>query len=703
MGSTRGEQAAADDERLNEFQQRHLLVSCQYIDKLLGEIQQTALASSSRALFPRHVATLTAVQKQVLGDYVARIRTRLLAVLDSQGLHPRRPDGNDVFAIRTTLTFVEVAIEELKPKYMRGYGAIPDAIVPQIDGIVDELGTIVRKLSEYLAEDPARDVQARLARLEQGRDDVQSLALLDRVITAHGLVEYRPRLAMLVERASSRSFEIAVFGRVSSGKSSLLNHILEAPVLPVGITPVTAVPTRIAHGREPRLLVSCADRPDAVLPLDRLPEFVTEQQNPSNARHVIRLLIELPLGRLRDGVVFVDTPGLGSLARGGAEQTMAYLPRCDLGAVLVDAGSTLTPDDLLTIQALRDAAIPVTVLLSKADLISEVDRDRAIAYIRDQLRTELSVGAAVHPVSVVPGHSALLDRWFATEIEPLYERHREAARASIARKIEALREAVQATLRARLERYARGARLDPAALQDAERALREAGGLFEPALQRCEQVADGIAVLGGEVLHQTAARLCREGPGGGEDEPAIVREIGASLREVVGDRVERVRLEVAGLESAGTQSIDRAARLLVLGTDPSRPGIDALPQFAFPLDGFTIRHASLLAFSRPLQIRYIEGRLRRRLGQRLDETLAVHARLVGAWARRAIDATRAAFEQQAEPVRTAFERLRQSPADPAPGADSAGVARDLEALDQMGVSPAPAARGAAPGSTGATP
>jgi GTP-binding protein EngB required for normal cell division len=674
---------------LNENQQRHLVVSCQYIDKLLVEVEQIVTGSSSRPVFPRHTATLTVLQKKVLGDYLARIRDRLLSVLDSQHLRPAPPHAQDVFAIRTTLTFVDNAIEELKPKYMRGFGAVPDALVPTIDGIVDELRTIVRKLSEYLAEDPASDLQARLARLERGRDDAGSLAVLERIITARGLVEYRPRLAMLVERASSRSFEIAVFGRVSSGKSSLLNHVLEAPVLPVGVTPITSVPTRITYGKDSTLHVWFADRPALTLTLDRLPELVTEQQNPSNARHVIRLVVELPARRLREGVVFVDTPGLGSLARGGAEQTMAYLPRCDVGAVLVDAGSTLTPDDLLTVQALHEAAVPATILLSKADLLAESECQRAIAYIAEQLLHELNVRAAVHPVSVMPGHAHLLDRWFSLEIEPLYERHQEAARVSLGRKIAALREAVHASLRVRLDRQDGWSHADPAAVQQAETELRRAAGLFGPTVQRCEELAESLTSLGGEVLGQAARRLRRGGRMGEDDSQAVVDEIGASLRDVVGDRVERIRLEVGGLATAGAHAIERAATALMLRAEPPRADVDDMPQLALAIAGVTLPRASLLAFSGALQVPYIERRLRRLVGGRLDESLTAHAKIVDAWARRAIEATRAAFEQQAEPLRTAFERLRRPASDRRGDQETASVAQDLRELEALATSHAP--------------
>jgi hypothetical protein len=100
--------------------------------------------------------------------------------------------------------------------------------------------------------------------------------------------------------------------------------------------------------------------------------------NPVNTKRMIRLVVALPSPRLQQGIVVVDTPGLGSLAITNAAETMAYLPHCDLGVVLIDAGSILTPEDLATIQSLSDAGIPVLVLLSKADLLGPEDWERTL-------------------------------------------------------------------------------------------------------------------------------------------------------------------------------------------------------------------------------------------------------------------------------------------------------------------------------------
>src|SRR5947207_1799156 len=79
------------------------------------------------------------------------------------------------------------------------------------------------------------------------------------IITRRGLVEFRPLLDQVVRRLESPQFEIAVFGRVSSGKSSLLNHVAGMDVLPVGVTPITAVPTRLVRGDRPAATISFAE------------------------------------------------------------------------------------------------------------------------------------------------------------------------------------------------------------------------------------------------------------------------------------------------------------------------------------------------------------------------------------------------------------------------------------------------------------
>src|SRR5262249_38848621 len=146
-----------------------------------------------------------------------------------------------------------------------------------------------------------------------------------------------------------------------------------------------------------------------------------------------------------------DTPGLGSLAVAGAEETIAYLPRCDLGIVLIDASTGLTQDDLVVVQALYQAGASAMVLISKGDLFSANDLEQMIAYVRTNLGDQLHIEPPLHAVSVSGTASVLCDRWFENELRPFLTRHHELAVTSQKRKIGALREAIIGALERRVE------------------------------------------------------------------------------------------------------------------------------------------------------------------------------------------------------------------------------------------------------------
>lgn len=431
---------------LNEFQKRRLRVTCEHIDKLLSSVEDVLNQSSSRSAFPKYQAGIPSAQRGTIESYISCVRAQLLRILDGQDIASGVPSISPVHAIHVALTFIEISAEELYPRNMRGYGDVPEAAKADLNGIVGELLGLVSRLDRYVLGGVGDDLKERLRNLAKKSNEMALLESIEAVVARHGLVEYRSAIADILERAEDKNFEIAVFGRVSSGKSSLLNAILATTTLPVGVTPVTAITTRVTHGEQPRMTVCFADRPLQTMGPVRLPEFATEQQNSGNAKHVCRIVVELPADRLRDGVTFVDTPGLGSLATNGATETLAYLPKCDLGVVLIDAGSTLTLEDLQTLMTLHEAAVPTTVLLSKSDLLSESDRIRVMDYIRKHIWSECGLDQPVYPVSSLPASRNMLDEWFDKEILPLYGRVRELRADSLKRKIGGLRTSLVTSL-----------------------------------------------------------------------------------------------------------------------------------------------------------------------------------------------------------------------------------------------------------------
>jgi hypothetical protein len=143
-------------QKLNEDQQRHLLVGFQYVDKLLSDIERILTASSARSPFPRYRWPLSPEQRAVVEERIALIRATIVRVLGEQGI-PIQPGKVDTaFAIRSALRFADIAVEEMSPKYMRKYGDLDPSAVPELTSIGEELRAMVRALDVYVAGDTPR-------------------------------------------------------------------------------------------------------------------------------------------------------------------------------------------------------------------------------------------------------------------------------------------------------------------------------------------------------------------------------------------------------------------------------------------------------------------------------------------------------------------------------------------------------------------
>jgi GTP-binding protein EngB required for normal cell division len=431
---------------MNESQKRSVLFGLLDIHRRMAEMEAMLAQCTIDSPFSPFVNDLSPTESQVVRDYFGRIRTTMVASLREVGI-PLESNSTSVrWSLQVGMPFLSIALAEMAPDRLRGYGFLDAAGEATVVKIQQDLRRLVDRLGAYLHQGLGRDFGERLARLEATPASVATLTLLDRVITRWQLVEFRPVLDSIVRRFEAPQLEIAVFGRVSSGKSSLLNHLAGRAVLPVGVTPITAVPTRLTRGNDTAAVISFAEREPRRIDVGQLSEYASEEGNPGNHKHVTNILVQLPSPRLREGVVLVDTPGIGSLALGGSAETLAYLPRCDLGVVLVDAASTLNQDDLTLLRALYEAGIPAQVLVSKADLLSPPDRERMAAYLREHLRRELGLDLRIQPVSTIGPDEALLTQWFEREIAPLWDRHRTLAEASLRRKTAHLRESVVAVL-----------------------------------------------------------------------------------------------------------------------------------------------------------------------------------------------------------------------------------------------------------------
>src|SRR5204862_3285193 len=142
-----------------------------------------------------------------------------------------------------------------------------------------------------------------------------------------------------------------VLGEFNHGKSTFINALLGAPVLPTGITPTTAVLTHILHGAKAgaTLVMESGDRKS--VDLKKLGEWLTvdgQAEKPARGKAgegIHHVELTHPAAILGEHVTIVDTPGVNDINEQRAEITYGYLPRADAAVFLLDATQILSASE----------------------------------------------------------------------------------------------------------------------------------------------------------------------------------------------------------------------------------------------------------------------------------------------------------------------------------------------------------------------
>src|ERR1035441_5655479 len=241
-------------------------------------------------------------------------------------------------------------------------------------------------------------------------------------------------------RAAVRQDEIsvAVLGRFKAGKSSFLNHFIGRNVLPVGVVPVTAVVTEIRYGPREEARVHYDDGRDAEVPLEGIGGYISEKQNPENAKHVGLIGVELPELRRFRGLKFVDTPGLDSALSHNTQTSLDWLPNVGLALVAVSVDPPLSQRDIDLLKSLYQYTPKVGILLTKADLLSEPELREVVEYVHAQLARSLSGTPRVFPYSIKPGFERFRQALEAELVGATLERFAEERASILLRKMDTL-------------------------------------------------------------------------------------------------------------------------------------------------------------------------------------------------------------------------------------------------------------------------
>src|ERR1051326_3775641 len=164
-------------------------------------------------------------------------------------------------------------------------------------------------------------------------------------------------------------FLLVVLGEFNSGKSAFINALLGARVLREGVTPTTAVITRLRYAPAPN------ERREGPL-----------------------LEVGYPLDLLRD-VAVVDTPGTNAIVREHEEITSHFVPRADLVLFVTSADRPFTETERAFMERIRTWGKKVVVVLNKVDLPGQDQVPEQMEFVRQGVERLLGFRPEVFPVS----------------------------------------------------------------------------------------------------------------------------------------------------------------------------------------------------------------------------------------------------------------------------------------------------------------
>ena len=188
----------------------------------------------------------------------------------------------------------------------------------------------------------------------------------------------------ILKNFRNKQLMVVAAGEARRGKSTMLNAVLneKAPLFPVDVNVCTNVVTVVRYGAVEKIQAYLEDGKAETITRDQIENYVSEKGNPNNYKNVKLLDIEIPNELLKEGVVFVDTPGVGSLNISHAQATYSFLPNADLLIFVSDANSGFTESELNFLkkgyQYCKNIIFPVTKMDQNAGypVIVEDNREK---------------------------------------------------------------------------------------------------------------------------------------------------------------------------------------------------------------------------------------------------------------------------------------------------------------------------------------
>ena len=134
-------------------------------------------------------------------------------------------------------------------------------------------------------------------------------------------------LEKTIKNSKNNEIIVPVLGMQGMGKSTLINGILQENILPNDVDETTCVPVEVKYGETEQAEVYFYKKSDIEIihTREELNQYVDNNYNPGNKKEVLKIILYRKNNLLKNGLIIVDLPGVGSMTRENESTTKHYI------------------------------------------------------------------------------------------------------------------------------------------------------------------------------------------------------------------------------------------------------------------------------------------------------------------------------------------------------------------------------------------
>jgi len=327
------------------------------------------------------------------------------------------------------------------------------------------------------------------------------------------------RLGKAKERISDPQIRVVIAGQLKQGKSQLLNSLLNVPVARVGDDETTALATVVSYGEQAsaRLIVSRGDgaEPEVIeIPPSEVQSDLRRAPQ-AGGREVLRVEITAPSPLLKNGLAFVDTPGVGGHGQPHLSSTLGLLPDADAMLMISDTSQEFTEPEMTFIRQALEICPLATILATKTDLYPHW---REIVAANEAHLQRAGVTVPITPVSsILRSHAIQMNDKELNEESNFPAIVKFLSEKVLSRENDRVRDQVLAEVRSAAEHLTLAVTTELSAINDPEARERLTADLERRKQEATDALAqtalwqqvlnDGITDLTGDVDHDLRGRF----------------------------------------------------------------------------------------------------------------------------------------------------------------------------------------------------